>query len=413
MSGEVAELERDVDALPEGWRSLRLGDVARLGGGTTPSRNEPDYWETGTIPWATPSDITSLSPGASTIDSTENMVTDRALAECSLPLNPPGTVLMTSRATIGYAAINTVPMTTNQGFITFSASRDLDPVFLLHWLIAQRGNLVAAAGGSTFKELSRGTAKLLPILLPPLDEQRRIAEVLRSVDEAIAAQTGLCSHLRQTADDLADELFGQEIADCGDGLTPYGDACETVQVGIVIKPASYYVDGGGVPALRSTNIRRNEIDFSALVQLSQEGHQINRKSSLRPGDVVTIRTGEPGKTAVIPGDAPSPLNCIDIIFSRPKPKLRPYFAAYFINSGTARRQIGAMQGGLAQQHFNVGEMKKLKIPVPDLARQDRVVEVMDAAWRMVRTEEAQLSTLQATKAALMSDLLSGRVRVPA
>lgn len=191
MSSEVAELERAVDEVPQGWRSLRLGDVARLGGGTTPSRNKAGYWDGGTTPWATPSDITSLPSGVSTIDSTENLVSEQALAECSLQLNPPGTVLMTSRATIGYAAINTVPMTTNQGFITFSAGQDLDPAFLLHWLTAQRANLVAAAGGSTFKELSRGTAKLLPILLPPLDEQLRIAEVLRSVDEAIAANVAL------------------------------------------------------------------------------------------------------------------------------------------------------------------------------------------------------------------------------
>lgn len=237
--------------------------------------------------------------------------------------------------------------------------------------------------------------------------------MLRSVDEAVAAQSTLCSHLRQTADDLADELYAHEITVCGSDLVAYGDACETVQVGIVIRPASHYVADGGVPALRSTNIKRNEIDFSALVQLSHEGHAINKKSALRAGDVVTIRTGEPGKTAVIPHDAPSPLNCIDIIFSRPKPELRPHFASYFINSGTARRQIGAMQGGLAQQHFNVGEMKKLKLPVPTLARQDRVIAVLDGAWRAVQLEEVQLLTLQSTKQALMSDLLSGRVRVPA
>lgn len=227
------------------------------------------------------------------------------------------------------------------------------------------------------------------------------------------AAHGLCSHLRQTTDDLTDELYAREIAECGDSLTSYGDACETVQVGIVVKPASYYVDDGGVPALRSTNIRRNQLDFSGLVQLSHEGHEFNRKSSLRSGDVVTIRTGEPGKTAVIPHDAPSPLNCIDIIFSRPKAHLRPHFAAYFINSSTARRQILGAQGGLAQQHFNVGEMKKLKLPVPDLARQDRLIEVLDAAWQSVRVEEAQLAALQSTKAALMPSILSGRVRVPA
>lgn len=303
----------------------------------------------------------------------------------------------------------------NQRVLKLSSARGdvLDDGFLFYRLQPALRQLEQSITGTTVKHLSTKDLKRLVWHIPPLDEQRRIAEVLRSVDEAIATQSAMCRHLRQTADDLADELYAREIADSRGDLIAYGDACKTVQVGIVIKPASYYVDDGGVPALRSTNVRRNEIDFSALVQLSNEGHQINKKSALRAGDVVTIRTGEPGKTAVIPHDAPSPLNCIDIIFSRPKAALRSHFAAYFINSGTARSQISAMQGGLAQQHFNVGEMKKLRLPVPDLSRQDRVVEVLDAAWRAVRIGEVQLETLRSTKEVMTADLLSGRIRVPA
>jgi type I restriction enzyme S subunit len=174
------------DAEPDGWKPTTLGAIATLGGGTTPPKSEEYFWTDGSIPWATPSDITSLTNGESRITATEMAVTERALKECSLTLNAPGTVLMTSRATIGYAALNDVPMTTNQGFITFRCGDNADPEFLLYWLASKRDFLIAAAGGSTFKELSRGTAKLLPISLPPLDEQRRIAEVLRSVDKAIA-----------------------------------------------------------------------------------------------------------------------------------------------------------------------------------------------------------------------------------
>jgi type I restriction enzyme S subunit len=304
------------------------------------------------------------------------------------------------------------PVAINQDLIALTPSSELDPGFLYYWLQDRKGAFAAVATGTTVKGIRKDVLLSFSIALPPIDEQRRITEVLRSVDEAIAAQSVLCSHLRHTTDHLADQLFAREIADNANNLAAYGDVCETVQVGIVVKPASYYVDSDGVPALRSTNIRRNQIDFSGLVQLSREGHEFNRKSALRIGDVVTIRTGEPGKTAVIPHDAPTPLNCIDIIFSRPKPDLRPHFAAYFINSSTARGQIMGMQGGLAQQHFNVGEMKKLKLPVPKLHRQDRLIEVLDAAWQIVRLEEAQLATLRATKAALMPSVLSGRVRVP-
>ena len=294
MSGEVAELERPVDELPDGWRLARLGDVAKLGGGTTPSRNEAGYWDGGAIPWATPSDITSLSPGANTIDRTGSMVSERALAECSLPLNPPGTVLMTSRATIGYAAINTVPMTTNQGFITFSAGQDLDPIFLLHWLIAQRANLVAAAGGSTFKEISRGTAKLLPILLPPLDEQRRIAEVLRSVDEAIAAASLVIAQAGEAFEAVLADLFS-----CyGDASAKLESYClkgglQTGPFGSQLK-AEDYVDEG-IPVVMPVDLTPKGMDFAAAKKAPVAKSRELARHILQPGDVLFARRGEIGR----------------------------------------------------------------------------------------------------------------------
>lgn len=387
MSSDVAELERIFDGVPDGWTDGSVLDFFQLQRGHD-------------LP------VQSRKPGSVPVIASNGAVGWHDHS----PLTGPGVITGRS-GTIGNVSYNEGaywPLNTTLYVRDFKGS---DPKFVYYFL--QHFPLSDHQSGTGVPTLNRNDVHAARTVFPPLDEQRRIAEVLRSVDEAVAAQSTLCSHLRQTADDLADELYAHEITDCGSDLVAYGDACETVQVGIVIRPASHYVDDGGVPALRSTNIKRNEIDFSALVQLSHEGHAINKKSALRAGDVVTIRTGEPGKTAVIPQDAPSPLNCIDIIFSRPKPELRPHFASYFINSGTARRQIGAMQGGLAQQHFNVGEMKKLKLPVPTLARQDRVIAVLDGAWRAVQLEEAQLLTLQSTKQALMSDLLSGRVRVPA
>ncbi|MBO9502914.1 restriction endonuclease subunit S [Brevundimonas sp. A19_0] len=394
---------------PEGWRLTKLGEIAGLSGGTTPSKAKDAYWANGSVPWATPSDITSLPLGQTRIAGTETHITELALKECSLRLNAPGTVLMTSRATIGHAAINDVPMTTNQGFLTLTCSEDSDPDFLCQWLNANRSALTAAAGGSTFKELSRGTAKLLPILLPPLDEQRRIAEVLRSVDEAIEAQDKVCRQLSAAFTGALEACFSAAE------WPSYhlGDLCQSIQVGIVVKPAAYYVESGGVPALRSLNVLENRLALDDLVYISEAGHQANQKSSLRAGDVVTRRTGEPGKTAMIPSGFEAGLNCIDIIFSRPKDCLRSAYLSFFMNSKAAKRQVAGLQGGLAQQHLNVGEMKKLMLPLPDLRVQDQTVEVLDDMWASLESSRHSLLKLSALRANLAADLLSGRVRVPA
>lgn len=244
--------------------------------------------------------------------------------------------------------------------------------------------------------------------IPPLDEQRRIAEVLRSVDRTIEAQDKVCSQLSAAFTSTLEACF--TAADWP--AHPLGDLCESIQVGIVVRPASYYVDSGGIPALRSLNVLENRLALGDLVYISEAGHAANQKSSLRAGDVVTRRTGEPGKTAMIPAGFEGGLNCIDIIFSRPKDHLRSAYMSFFMNSDAAKRQVAGLQGGLAQQHLNVGEMKKLLLPLPDLQVQDRTVEVLDDVWTSMEASRHALLKLFTLRGGLVSDLLSGRVRVP-
>ncbi|MDX3884125.1 MAG: restriction endonuclease subunit S [Sphingomonas sp.] len=401
----VVELDRKADELPDGWRSLRLGDVARLGGGTTPARAEARYWDNATIPWATPSDITSLSLGVSTIDGTENMVTERALAECSLSLNPPGTVLMTSRATIGFAAINTVPMTTNQGFITYNAGRDLDPEFLLHWLIAQRPNLVAAAGGSTFKELSRGTAKLLPILLPPLDEQRRIAEVLRSVDEAIAAAEGVIGQLRETRGHRLETLMALPGT-----YRRIGEVCR--------------LSGGFGFPIKHQGKSSGRYPFAKVSDMNRLGNEVQMRHAENYVDDVDLRTLKartfPVGTTFFPKVGATLLTnkrriaAVEMlvdnnVMGAVATEIDPWFLYYaFCTIDMADYvQPGAVPS------VNQRTIGQIMIPVPDMAAQEEFVETMRDLDAAIDMQSGAMAQLTATKQALMADLLSGRVRVPA
>lgn len=249
----------------------------------------------------------------------------------------------------------------------------------------------------------------IEVLIPPLDEQRRITEVLRSVDEVVDIQEKVCNQLLTAFTSALETCF--TAADWP--AYPLGDLCESIQVGIVVRPASYYVDCGGIPALRSLNVLENRLALDDLVYISEAGHATNHKSSLRAGDVVTRRTGEPGKTAMIPVGFEGGLNCIDIIFSRPKNCLRSAYFSFFMNSDAAKRQVAGLQGGLAQQHLNVGEMKKLRVPLPDLQTQDRTVAVLADMWTSMEASRHTLQHLTNLAASLSSDLLSGRVRVPA
>lgn len=268
-------------------------------------------------------------------------------------------------------------------------------------------NLQKATTGIRNLDFTTYLATTVP--LPPLAEQRRIAEVLRSVDEATEAQDRVCRQLSVAFNATLEAC----LAAAEWPAHRLGDLCDSIQVGIVVKPASYYVDSGGVPALRSLNVLENRLALDDLVYISEAGHSANQKSALRAGDVVTRRTGEPGKTAMIPSGFESGLNCIDIIFSRPKDCLHPAYLSFFMNSVSAKRQVAGLQGGLAQQHLNVGEMKKLVLPLPDLQTQVHTAEVLDDISANMEAARLALLKLSSLKANLASDLLSGRVRVPA
>ena len=197
--------------VPEGWVSTTLGELTQISGGTTPSKEVASFWEGGRHFWATPTDITALAPGQMRLSRTKTMVTESALEKTSLKMLPVGSVLMTSRATIGYPAINTVPMSTNQGFANFHPSEKHDAVFLANWIVFSRATLERSAGGSTFPEISKAVLKSLPIALPPLPEQRRIAEILSSVDEAIAATRAVIEQTRKVKQGVLERLLTKGI----------------------------------------------------------------------------------------------------------------------------------------------------------------------------------------------------------
>ena len=152
--------------LQDSAMTVTYGEIAEISGGGTPSTKQPDYWE-GCVNWATPTDVTSL--GEPFLDGTSRRITEAGLAHCSSAVHPTGSILMTSRATIGAFALAMAPTATNQGFIVVNALDRRHQLWLFHEMRTRISDYVAHANGATFLELSRGKFKDLPIAWP-LDE---------------------------------------------------------------------------------------------------------------------------------------------------------------------------------------------------------------------------------------------------
>jgi len=169
--------------LPDGWKLVRLDEVAEVIGGSTPSRASQEYWD-GDIPWVVPSELTVLT--GRYLNSTNESITSSGMKAAGLKLIPSGSILLTSRATIGVTAINTIPVCTNQGFQNLVLKGDgVDLLWLFYCISSMRKDLEKKASGSTFNEISRGSVRSLPVILPPLSEQRNIATALDSIDNAL------------------------------------------------------------------------------------------------------------------------------------------------------------------------------------------------------------------------------------
>ena len=161
-------VDSELGEIPEGWTVTTIGELAQVVGGSTPSTKDPRYWEGGTHCWATPRDLSKLA--APVLLDTEQRVTDEGLSRIGSGLLPKGTVLLSSRAPIGYLAIAKTPVAVNQGFIAMKPKPGVSNIFLLLWAHSAHDEILSRANGSTFLEISKSNFRPIPVLagLPPL-----------------------------------------------------------------------------------------------------------------------------------------------------------------------------------------------------------------------------------------------------
>lgn len=165
----------------DAWETKRLAELADIRSGGTPSTAEPRFWD-GDIPWCTPTDITALS-GRKYLEETSRKISLYGLKSSSAEMIPAKSIVMTSRATIGECAINTVPVSTNQGFKNFVPLPNVDVDFLYYLLTAQKQGFLSLCSGSTFLEIGKTQLVAYEVRVPVSKaEQTAIAAVLSDMD---------------------------------------------------------------------------------------------------------------------------------------------------------------------------------------------------------------------------------------
>ena len=202
--------ETELGWVPKSWNISLAGEEFIVKGGSTPSTANEDFWINGTIYWTSPKDLTGNQ--SKVLLDTAKKITPLGLTKISSGLLPVNTVLMSSRAPIGYLAINKVPMAINQGYIAIPSAKHLSPEFTIYWLENIMDDIKGIAGGTTFAEISKSAFKTIKLLIPSSDIITEFSRVTRNHFDKVVQNTKEIDLLTNLRDTLLPKLISGELS---------------------------------------------------------------------------------------------------------------------------------------------------------------------------------------------------------
>lgn len=197
-----------VDGVPDGWEVLHISDMCDMVGGGTPSTKVKEYYQNGQIPWVTPTDITKNN--CLVLLDTATKITSEGLNASSAKMVPPGTILMTSRASVGFFGICDFSVCTNQGFISCIPHHSYMQMYLLYNLLSRVDEIRGKAGGSTYLEISKKTFRDFEIVVPNIEILSLFQITTEKFIERVKILSKQILKLQQARDRLLPRLMSGE-----------------------------------------------------------------------------------------------------------------------------------------------------------------------------------------------------------
>ncbi len=387
--------------IPQQWVITSLDSIAKWSSGGTPSRSNSHYFS-GDILWVKTGELNNKY-----ITDTTEKITEEAIQNSSAKIFSAGSVAIAMYgATIGKTSILGVDASTNQACAVAQLNPNyIDSEFMYYLLMNEKALFIAKGKGGAQPNISQAIIKKHLIALPAFAEQKQMVSRLNDLlDQAdnfklrIDTIPDIIKQFRESV--LSDAISGVLTEDWRKEnsitfweINTFSDICKEITVGFVGKMSDKYKESG-IPFFRSQNIKPFKVSNKNLLYISKEFHKQIHKSRLEAGDLAIVRTGAPGTTCVIPHDL-GDANCSDLVIARPDAsKLNSDYGCIFMNSELAKANVASNKVGVAQQHFNVGSMKKMSIILPPIGEQAEIVKHVEHYFSIANKIEQQLIVLQ-------------------
>lgn len=398
--------------LPSTWETCVLSDVGEINSGGTPSTKNPEFWGDD-IPWISPSDLTGYK--AKYIVRGAKSLSRKGLAKSSAKILPAGSIHFSSRAPIGYVAISSQSLCTNQGFKSLSPADGVFNEYVYFYLKSIKDLANSLATGTTFKELSGTAFAKLPLPLPPLAEQKRIVSKIEELfSELDAGEESLRRARRQLGvyrQALLKQAFEGKLTEHWRKQRTKQAEWRTVTLESISDDISYGYTASstqekvGPRLLRITDIQDNRVNWDevpfCLIEQDRKLHYL-----LKAGDLVFARTGATvGKSFLLKDTPPESVFASYLIRVRCQPGNSMEYLALFFQSHIYWSQITEFSAGIGQPNVNGSKLKKLKVPLCSLPEQQEIVRLLDEQFTVIEQNEREIEAALKRSAALRQSIL--------
>ena len=412
--------------VPEGWKRVRLGEVAEILTGATPLRERREYWDNGTIPWLTNEEVEEGK--INYIRDTKEKITEVALKRTNVKLIPEDSVILSLTASVGKVGINKVKMTTNQQFNALVVNKQkVLPLLLGYYLVFSKERIKMLGGLTTFDFIGKTTISDFQITLPPLPEQRKIAEILETIDNAIEKTGRIIEKYKRIKQGLMQDLLTRGIDENGQIRSeethrfrdsPLGripEEWKVVELGEVCEINPEKVEYSSIKIVKYIDIESVKDGKITTYKIFTKNNAPSRAQRLVKEKDIIVSTVRPNlkSFAIVTKEFDNFVCSTGFAVLRAKEeKVHPTYLFYLtFYDDVFLAQILPIIVGSNYPAINSYDVYELIIPLPPLPEQKRIASILSQIDEAIEKEQKYKEKLERIKRGLMEDLLTGKVRV--
>lgn len=384
--------------LPNGWKKVKLGDVAKVTSGGTPLRTQSEYWN-GNIPWVKTAQIQN---GHISKDQVDEYITELGVKESSAKIVPKGTLLMAMYGqgkTRGQVAILDIDATINQACAAFHLKEDeVSTQYLFQFFLFNYENIRNLSNDGGQKNLSAEIIKKIPLDLPPIEEQKKIAATLSLWDSAIEKMEKLID-----AKENAKQFFFFKLV------------TENSCLWEIKKLSNFLTPGNKTPVLNTSLYRK------MIVKLHKKGLEFNTQTremaDTRPfyirneGELIIGKQNYFNGSIAMVDKEHDQCICSNAIMSFSIKDIHPLYLYEYISDEEYLKKHSMLANGTGQKELSEKDFLNFEIGVPKRKQQDEIACVLNNCSLEIFLLHAQLENYKKQKQGLMQKLLTGQWRV--